>query len=197
MKKISCVTVLAASAFFNFGVQANTIQQSTSGLTGLFTTETFDAGTPATLAGNQFTGLSFGSDLYVDANYSGAFPNMNGNVIANFLNNCNCVTPTFISFDSAVTGAAFNFVSNTGTSTFTAFLGSTQIEQFSAPTGYGGEFYGFTNILFDSIRVDSGGGNNAYILDNLQVSAVPEPETYAMLLVGLGLVGFTLRNKKV
>ncbi len=28
------------------------------------------------------------------------------------------------------------------------------------------------------------------------VSAVPEPETYGMLLVGLGLIGFTLRNKK-
>lgn len=28
------------------------------------------------------------------------------------------------------------------------------------------------------------------------VSAVPEPETYAMLLIGLGLVGFSLRNKK-
>ena len=28
------------------------------------------------------------------------------------------------------------------------------------------------------------------------VSPVPEPETYAMLLVGLGLLGFSLRNKK-
>ncbi|MBK7493473.1 PEP-CTERM sorting domain-containing protein [Nitrosomonas oligotropha] len=30
----------------------------------------------------------------------------------------------------------------------------------------------------------------------MTVSAVPEPETYAMLLIGLGLVGFSLRNKK-
>ncbi|MDP1934865.1 MAG: FxDxF family PEP-CTERM protein, partial [Nitrosomonas sp.] len=28
------------------------------------------------------------------------------------------------------------------------------------------------------------------------ISAVPEPETYAMLLAGLGLVGFTVRRKK-
>lgn len=28
------------------------------------------------------------------------------------------------------------------------------------------------------------------------ISPVPEPETYAMLLIGLGLVGFTLRNQK-
>ena len=28
------------------------------------------------------------------------------------------------------------------------------------------------------------------------ISPVPEPETYAMLLIGLGLIGFTLRNQK-
>ncbi|WP_370867430.1 PEP-CTERM sorting domain-containing protein [Nitrosomonas sp.] len=31
---------------------------------------------------------------------------------------------------------------------------------------------------------------------NMLLSPVPEPETYALLLVGLGLIGFTLRNKK-
>ncbi len=31
---------------------------------------------------------------------------------------------------------------------------------------------------------------------NLLISAVPEPETYAMLLVGLGLVGFMARRRK-
>jgi uncharacterized protein (TIGR03118 family) len=35
------------------------------------------------------------------------------------------------------------------------------------------------------------------ILGKLTVTAVPEPETYAMLLAGLGLMGFaTRRNKK-
>ncbi|MDP1559216.1 MAG: FxDxF family PEP-CTERM protein [Nitrosomonas sp.] len=31
---------------------------------------------------------------------------------------------------------------------------------------------------------------------NVSISPIPEPETYAMLLVGLGLVGFTLRRRK-
>lgn len=31
---------------------------------------------------------------------------------------------------------------------------------------------------------------------NISISPVPEPETYAMLLVGLGLVGFAARRKK-
>ncbi len=40
-------------------------------------------------------------------------------------------------------------------------------------------------------------GNNIYI-DNInfdQVTAVPEPETYAMLLAGLGLLGFMARRR--
>jgi hypothetical protein len=39
---------------------------------------------------------------------------------------------------------------------------------------------------------DSYGGS----LDNVVLTAVPEPETYAMLLAGLGLVGFTIRRTK-
>jgi len=41
-------------------------------------------------------------------------------------------------------------------------------------------------------------GNGPYgaALDNVTVSAVPEPETYGMLLAGLGLVGYMARRKK-
>jgi hypothetical protein len=36
------------------------------------------------------------------------------------------------------------------------------------------------------------------ILDNVTISAaVPEPETYAMLLAGLGLLGFAARRRKL
>jgi hypothetical protein len=33
-------------------------------------------------------------------------------------------------------------------------------------------------------------------IDNLTVAAVPEPESYAMLLAGLGLVGAIARRRK-
>jgi len=46
----------------------------------------------------------------------------------------------------------------------------------------------------------SGDSRNSYYgaaLDNISVAAaVPEPETYAMLIAGLGLVGFMARRKK-
>ena len=52
----------------------------------------------------------------------------------------------------------------------------------------------FANI--DKLVID---GGNHFLDDdirlNTQVSAVPEPETYAMLLAGLGLVGFKLRRQ--
>ncbi|MDO9310937.1 MAG: DUF4082 domain-containing protein [Nitrosomonas sp.] len=39
-------------------------------------------------------------------------------------------------------------------------------------------------------------GYDIYATPNMLLSPVPEPETYALLLAGLGLIGFTLRNKK-
>jgi hypothetical protein len=38
--------------------------------------------------------------------------------------------------------------------------------------------------------------NHAFVMDNLSISAVPEPESYAMLLVGLGLIGGIARRRK-
>lgn len=40
-----------------------------------------------------------------------------------------------------------------------------------------------------------GGDNVGALLDNVSVTAVPEPETYAMLLAGLGLLGAVKRRK--
>ena len=40
-----------------------------------------------------------------------------------------------------------------------------------------------------------GGDNVGALLDNVSVSAVPEPETYAMFLAGLGLMGFIARRR--
>jgi hypothetical protein len=54
-------------------------------------------------------------------------------------------------------------------------------------------------------RYQTPGDTSAYVRDNasgsyftnyaFHVTAVPEPETYAMLMAGLGLMGFTLRRR--
>ncbi|MBX9665318.1 MAG: FxDxF family PEP-CTERM protein [Novosphingobium sp.] len=63
---------------------------------------------------------------------------------------------------------------NTFTTTFTATSGST---------------------LFQ-ISEGIGGGNGGVFLDNIDVSAVPEPATWAMMLAGFGMIGFGLRSRR-
>ncbi|MBV6323622.1 choice-of-anchor C family PEP-CTERM protein [Duganella violaceipulchra] len=49
-------------------------------------------------------------------------------------------------------------------------------------------------LVFSSV---GGDGWSGAVLDNVSVTAaVPEPETYAMMLAGLGLVGFIARRRK-
>jgi hypothetical protein len=44
--------------------------------------------------------------------------------------------------------------------------------------------------------IDSYNGDQVFASVNESVAAVPEPETYAMLLAGLGLLGFMARRRK-
>jgi hypothetical protein len=176
--------------------QAGSFQNS-SGLTGNFVTETFNVSSQGhnSQAANQFSGITFSTGNIV-GDFSGWYPHFEGDSIYNLNNNAFAE----IQFSAVMSDVGFAFASNVETTQFSAFLGSTLVASFSAPTGYSGDFYGFTGIAFDSIRIDSGGLNNAnYFLDNLQsiaVTPVPEPETYAMMLAGLGLLGAITRRRK-
>lgn len=117
-----------------------------------------------------------------------------------------------IALNTPTNGIAFNFASELIPYTFTAFLGATQVGQFSVTvnttavngsSGWG--WYGFSGVTLDSIRISTtvgGGPTNGYELDNLELgslgSSVPEPST--MLLSGsvlLLLVTRRLRNRAV
>lgn len=53
-------------------------------------------------------------------------------------------------------------------------------------------------IIATSFLIGNGQGDGYYSVSEFQAigSPVPEPETYAMLLAGLGLLGFTARHRK-
>jgi hypothetical protein len=44
---------------------------------------------------------------------------------------------------------------------------------------------------------DDGGSDNAVAIDNFSISvaAVPEPSTWLLIILGLGILGFTQRRK--
>lgn len=57
-----------------------------------------------------------------------------------------------------------------------------------------GRFLGFTRASADIYGF--GLSNGTFVVDNLTISAVPEPETYAMFLAGLGLLGAASRRRR-
>ena len=203
MKYFNKYAILVALSALSFGAQATSISNSPSGLTGTFTTENFDSWDLGSSSGASSPGLSFETYLVAANDFGGVvYQNMSGNSI---INEAEWIS-TF-SFLGPVSGAAFNFVTTGGDVIFTAFLGADMVEQFTALTGIENDnFYGFTGISFDRIHIDTTSVEGvSYILDNLQVASsfdgspvtqVPEPESYAMFMAGLALMGFIARRRK-
>ena len=106
---------------------------------------------------NQFQGFGviFSSNIKYNPQTT-AFPNIVGNRLGNFFP---IVDQFTVSFTSDVAAAAFAMVTNPGTSTFTALLDGAVVESFAAATNFNSasDFYGFSGITFDQIRVDVGG----------------------------------------
>jgi len=64
------------------------------------------------------------------------------------------------------------------------------------------EVYALTNLMLDPgnyelVLSGSNSPTQASYSGNLALSAVPEPETYAMMLAGLSAIGFLARRRKV
>ena len=55
---------------------------------------------------------------------------------------------------------------------------------------------GLVSLVIGVVDIGDYLGTSELRIDNVSVSAVPEPETYAMLLAGLGLVGAFTRRRK-
>lgn len=94
---------------------------------------------------------------------------------------------TPVSFDSTNTG--------TGNSGFVFGLSATDAasaQSLAFGTGFEGNYIGLSAAASDA----TGGLETFYVANSATVTPVPEPGTYAMLLAGLGVMGFVARRSR-
>jgi len=107
---------------------------------------------------------------------------------------------------ASLTNIQFSFGLSTfgAITSFAALLDGTVLNLLSVPVAVPGGTV-TTNVLYGSKTLDAGlhtlnvsgfaGATGASYGGSIAVAPVPEPETYAMLLVGLGLMGAVVRRR--
>ena len=197
---------LLASTFIIVPVSSNAaFIDSATGLASPVTTVTFSevSLTAGSLVTDQFStlGVEFGS---LSPNV-GLYYTNGGNPGAGLQNYFpDDYNPFVISFDTAITEAAFMMVTNGYTDTFRALLNGTVVETATRTTG-NWRYYGFSGIVFDEIQIgvalgESSIPSNAHMrLDNIQTGATasaPAPTTLALLLPPALLLSVRLRHHR-
>jgi hypothetical protein len=159
---------------------------------------------------DQFSakGITFGSTVYFDSintlfgGVGHSLGAISGSHIGNFnfpLNNSFDGDSIVIHFDSIVRTVVFSLIQGTSSNNVTveAFLNGLLVESFSNTSSCcNSEYWGFTNIQLDELRIENLGGTGDLVIDNLQVSSVPVPAAAWLFCSGLlGLARISCKLK--
>ena len=191
--QVDASSIQGANVLFNTGTQTGT---TVFGHTNLGNNTLAFTGT--TLGGGNIISAQ-GGQARVEGNVNAATPNPNDTLQLTSLqfgliNQATFNNLEFNVFGGTATSVTFNIVDNEGQLfTFANLL-----------LGPGENFFGFQGINNETIRtvsatLNGGGGVNDFRqirLDGFAATAVPEPGTWAMMLLGFGAIGFSVRRKR-
>jgi hypothetical protein len=155
-----------------------------------------------------FTGTTHGGGTIISAN--GGQARIEGAADASTPNPNDTLFLTMLGFNLA-SGGTFNnlefnvFGGNATSATFTLLDDLGNVFNFNQALGNGSNFFGFQGIDGQSISnvsitLNGGGVNDVRQIrldESRMVSAIPEPATWAMMLLGFGAVGYSMRRRKV
>jgi hypothetical protein len=122
-----------------------------------------------------------------------------------FQDNSSSISQTFASTSSAF-NVSFDLAGRPGygTESINVFINGVAVGSnvsTSTTDAYTHFSFNVTGMTGNTHTLSFQGGNasaydSAVFLDNVAVTAVPEPETYALLLAGMGLIGGVLKRRK-
>ena len=188
LKSLALAAMLASAAFVAQSASADTINR-----THELTLISDEAGGFNGHFGDAFAATTMGSnfsDLFT-FNVASSFDS-SASVTSSYLNSA-------LVKDLLITGfSLYHYDTMTSSVTGTAIAGVNETGGGAHPTdNWSLTAFGLTSGTY-AIKVDGtvvGNGGGAFGGD-VTIAAVPEPETYGMLLAGLGLVGFMARRRK-
>ena len=198
-------------------VTTYTNQGTFAGASGPLTTETFSGcpGTTTNFSGNVSSSAGPCSGIVGGVTYSPqegslyiAGPGQSSNPTTALGMNLFTGDPITITFDNAISAWGADLFQNFGggsqSGADAAFVvalfgaGDVLIDTLNTTVASGGgSFFGFTSTT-PFVRVDVSQPSGFAVVDNVQWSAaagVPEPGTWAMMLLGFGAIGFALRRR--
>jgi len=179
----------ASELITNGGFEAGLTGWTSSGQIGVNTAADYNpccgtVGSEPGFSGNHFVDFGSGNTAGVDL-VSQAFNDLLGSLYT-------------VSFDLGAFGAGTNLVTATAGGVSQNF---TVTANNNADTTFHNQSFSFLGTGLDTVKftvVATGPDNTDALLDNVSVSgvAVPEPATWAMMLVGFGGLGALLRRRR-